>query len=432
MNGHTLDGSADSFNMFAKNFSTTCDKTLSEHSFLQSAQDEDESDGEIDSENISMMILDRTSKKPRVRTDCAIVACSDGNIKANYLLSIIRNFSREYLAQCEASPDYEELYPATYFASVAGKFSKWGTSIDKTRDQKFEYGPYTFGGSSVEVEIRDDDRMYITDPVLQRWITQYLGLPVMRWDLVYQSYGDVIGCNTIISRIKEIVTYDHAGTVEPITDRVLGTMQYFCAFPLAISLYNSPYESALSFHGGLRKFLDFLNALMFAVEGSRNFLVFYTGLICLQNMRYNNGTTDVTDFSYDDLFSLFPLSARGTGKGNFSMEKALHLATTAALRNHHIFAASGVKCVGFRVFRKNSDWLKTTVRSAVIVHNELVNNDMHIVAEGMTRCEFVKHYILEYLLPLFKSHYNYNDQLYEYDEELSQCEHTLNDFGEYV
>ncbi len=300
------------------------------------------------------------------------VTCMDGNVKGNVFLTKCRNFIRDFLNAAEYVPGMEYDSPGSYLATCAGKFAKIKTSLDCSR--RFSPGEYTFGRSGVEVMLTKNERLFITDQELRDWITNYLELEVKRWDLPYKGYDDVIGIKEIIAAIKSKIFSHAAPKPRLVPDNQLGTIQLYCAFPKSYPLGDGPYAEILG-QGALHKFLDFFNALIFGVEGSRNNLVFLTGLLVLIDMRYGSypgrsGKQEGKLF-YDDLLDLFPMSVTGTGAGNFVAEKAMYIATRQLEKNSE--SLEGERALGFSTVRKNPAWLKVTLKSAILVYNWLEN-----------------------------------------------------------
>ena len=316
------------------------------------------------------------------------ITCSDGNVKGNQLVTWTRDYIQHFLKAHRGEYTGSALtrcaidFPGRYFAISAGKFAKYKTNIDST--QSFSPGDYVFGKSKVKVTLTDEERLVITDPHLQKWLVEDLELPITRWDLPYRGYTSkgtvVIGIKEILDRIREKIISHSAPKERLVPDNELGTIQLYCAFPDSYPLGEGPYRDILS-QGALHKFLDFFNALIFGVEASRNNTVFLTGLLSLLNMRYGSSTSQTGartgPFSYDNLLDIFPLAVTGTGSGNFVAEKVLVQSTQMADENKAIL--SGRVPVGFSFFRDNSQWLKVTVKSAILIYTWLAD---HGVVEG--------------------------------------------------
>jgi len=180
---------------------------------------------------------------------------------------------------CDNDEDWA--YPAAFYWCTLGQYAKLKARMEASRD--FVPGKYTVGRSCVGLELKDDERVHIVDQELQDWIqdeSAELGLKIVRWDLPYCAYGDVVGIDTILKAILEKVP--HEENKRMVADDELGTIQLFCAFPDDFPLDKS-YAAVLK-HGKLHKFLDFLNFLIFGVEASRNNLVLLSGLLTLQRM----------------------------------------------------------------------------------------------------------------------------------------------------
>ncbi|KAF3362458.1 hypothetical protein PHSC3_000986 [Chlamydiales bacterium STE3] len=302
------------------------------------------------------------------------ISCPGGNVKGNVLLTRCRLYISEWLNN-KCDPDKINELPGKYFASCAGKFAKLKTSLDC--NQTFSPGDYEFGISKVKTRLTQEERLFIIDEDLQRWITKDLGLEVKRWDLPYRGYNDVIGIQEILKAIKEKVISYTAPQPRKVPDNELGTAQLYCAFPESYPIEDGPYLELLQ-QGALHKFLDYFNALIFGLEASRNNLVFLTGLLVLLDMRHGSypsaGGKQKGSFFYDDLLDLFPMSVTGTGPGNFIAEKAMYIATQQLEVNKE--KLDGQPALGFSIFRKNSQWLKVTLKSAIVVYNWLANQEI--------------------------------------------------------
>ncbi len=325
------------------------------------------------------------SKKSPPPPQRKTISCRDGNVKANHLLRIIRSCSKKFFERSkyltERKIKLSNVYPGAYYAAAAGQFANFKTTIDGRR--QFLPGDYTFGRSSVNVTLTEDERLVVMDDELKDWITEDLKLKVIRWDLPYRGYKKdgkyVVGIDDILQQIRSKVWCETNQRFVP--DNELGTIQLYCVFPDALPLGDAYLKILRT--GQLHKFLDFFNALIFGVEGSRNYTVFYTGLIALINMREGSSPAEGEEnenqkeeqITYDDLLDLFPMAVTGTGSGNFIMEKALHFATEMAERNHDIFVAKKITPVGFGFFRDNFQWLRVTIKSAVLVYNDLQNQE---------------------------------------------------------
>lgn len=336
----------------------------------------------------------------KVPAGLTTISCSDGNVKANYLLTLTRDYTAQFFESWVVPKAPQPTrHPGAFYAAHAGQFAKFKTSIEG--GASFKPGKYTLGLSSVKLELTETERLFIEDEALKSWITNDLGLAVTRWDLPYRGFNDVVGIDTILKKILSTVYCRSNKRLVPSNE--LGTIQLYCAFPQAYPLGYGPYYGILR-SGALHKFLDFFNALIFGVEASRNYSVFFSGLLTLCLMRNGSSPNCVhpSSITYDDLLDLFPMSVLGTGKGNLMMEKALHLSTTMAIRN------SGTKAprtVGFHVFRHNPKWLQVTLRSAKLIYFELANVGLLEYAKDRSMEQFCKDFQEQVLYELYLHHY---------------------------
>ncbi|MGK5594079.1 MAG: hypothetical protein ACSNEK_01805 [Parachlamydiaceae bacterium] len=341
---------------------------------IPDSYDSDDDFSKFQEEGYKAYIWRDDNPLPACRTT---ITCQDGNVKGNVLLTICRLFVRDwfnYLYQ-QPNPGLINKLPGKYFASCAGKFAKFKTTLDC--NQTFSPGEYEFGISRVRTLLTERERLFIIDEELKSWITNDLGLNVTRWDLPYRGYNDVIGIDGILNAIKEkVISYTEAQGPRKVPDNQLGTIQLYCAFPESYPIAE-PYQKILK-QGALHKFLDFFNALIFGLEASRNNLVFLTGLLVLLDMRHGSypsadGEQKGTVF-YDDLLDLFPMSVTGTGAGNFVAEKAMYVATQQLEVNRDKLA--GQRALGFSTFRKNTKKLKVTLKSVIVIYNWLASHEI--------------------------------------------------------
>lgn len=311
------------------------------------------------------------------------ITCIDGNVKGNEILTQCRSYISNFLNQIRledgegAAMDDDDaaICPGMYFAMRAGRFAKCKTSLDC--QQKFSPGTYFFGVSQVKLLLDENERLVIVDDDLKNWITQILGENIKKWDLPYRGYYDneyhfVIGIREIIGAIKNKVISYTAPEPRNVPDNELGTAQLYCAFPFSYPI-GEAYCRLLQ-QGALHKFLDFLNALIFGVEASRNNLVFLTGLLALLDMRTGSYPTEEGQkghYLYDDLFDLFPMAVTGASPGNFVAEKAMYMATEQLEKNKSLLA--GRRPLGFSSFRENPIWLKVALKSEILIYNWLAN-----------------------------------------------------------
>lgn len=323
------------------------------------------------------------------------ISCIDGNVKGNEILTQCRDYISSFLKKIRLEGNGNaNACPARYFAMQAGKFAKFKTSLDC--NQPFSPGEYHFGLSKVKLRLDEEERLFIIDDDLKNWITDGLGLNIVRWDLPYRGYRNVVGIREIIEAIKDKVISYTALEPRKVPDNELGTAQLYCAFPLSYPIEGGPYVKLLE-QGALHKFLDFLNALIFGLEASRNNLVFLTGLLALLDMRNGSFPTDEGQqghYLYDDFFDLFPMAVTGTGPGNFVAEKAMYMATDQLEKNKSLLA--GRRPLGFSSFRENPVWLKVTLKSEILIYNWLANcGVIELAAEEPRRLSIKRFKILE-------------------------------------
>lgn len=363
-----LDGTEENFREVLKGIATLYQANLKEKSSSDNSYESDE-DFTKEQSGYKPYVWKDNSPPPAFRTT---ISCIDGNVKGNEILTQCRNYISGFLNHIRSQGNEDAaICPGRYFAMHAGRFAKYKTSLDCYQD--FSSGKYLFGRSKVKLFLDDKERLFIEDEDLKNWITNELGLNIKRWDLPYRGYKDVVGIREIIGAIKNTVISYTAPEPRQVPDNELGTAQLYCAFPFSYPIGNGPYLALLK-QGALHKFLDFLNALIFGVEASRNNLVFLTGLLVLLDMRLGSFPTKEGQegpYLYDDLFDLFPMAVTGTGAGNFVAEKAMYIATEQLKKNKSLLA--GRRPLGFSFFRENPTWLKVTLKSEILIYNWLAN-----------------------------------------------------------
>ena len=384
-NDFYLDGTEENFREALKKIARLNGVNFKAKSSLDDPYESDEDFTKEQSEYKPYVWRDN-SPPPAFRTT---ITCIDGNVKGNEILTQCRNYISKFLNRIclEANGD-ATICPGRYFAMHAGRFAKYKTSLD--RQEKFSPGEYFFGRSQVELLLDENERLFIVDENLKNWITKDLGLDIKRWDLPYRGYRDVIGIREIIEAIKNTVISYTALEPRKVPDNELGTAQLYCAFPFSYPIGDGPYLDLLK-QGALHKFLDFLNALIFGLEASRNNLVFLTGLLALLDMRTGSFPTEKGQgghYLYDDLFDLFPMAVTGTGPGNFVAEKAMYIATEQLEKNKSLLA--GRRPLGFSSFRENPIWLKVTLKSQILIYNWLANHEVIYFAAEEPRSSSVE------------------------------------------
>lgn len=167
-NSWLLDGSREDFDAFAREFEKAAD--LKHPVLVRPAKDGYESDGGMSKVQGESGRHAKVWKLGGAAPDASFttITCKDGNIKGNELLLFCRDSTMQALdhflptevltSKLLRECDQDWAYPAAFYWCSLGQYAKFKTRIEASRE--FAPGKYTVGRSFVQLELKDDERVF--------------------------------------------------------------------------------------------------------------------------------------------------------------------------------------------------------------------------------------------------------------------------------